>query len=452
MGWVFIFSCKEIEKSTIEFPENSIVDTIPFITPFSNKVVLEAYVNKEPYSLVFDTGAEFTLINSTIPSKKLSSDTVYFNDFLRQLHSSFRVLVDTLQIGGLKIVNMDSYLQRDLNLDGIVGGDIMEDFVWKMDFYNQRILVTKEVSNFNPKNDGIPFIKTGNNIYIQSKINGSSMTLLVDTGHDGFISINKNKITAHPKAVTDPVFWEDNSILHSVNHFASKSYRPFMDTTLYLKGNIQVGDLFLNNEIIKIHKSPYNLIGMDFLKRFDHVIFDYPNKKIYFGEMQDKTLDFFKTSLLRLNSKGVILQPNDSMVKIIGITNEAKELGLNYSDTIISIDYIPIQNRDSSFYLSKSKMHQEISFLEFSPSKFQKLINEFHFISDSSILEVKRGDSSQYYNLTRQLNFKEMPEFLLDYYVDLQLAPPKIKKIKTVSGSYYTFKTTELLSPGLKVE
>jgi hypothetical protein len=452
-GWLLVFfSCKEIKQSPVEFPSDSLVDTIPFTLPFVNCVILEAYINEQPLSLLFDTGAENTLINSTIPSKKVSADTVFIRDVFDQHHPSLNVLLDTLQIGGLKVIKMDSYLQRDLNLDGIIGGDIIKDFVWKIDFYNQKMLVTKDVSNFNPKNDGIPFIKKGTNIYLLCKINGLSIPLLLDTGHDGFISINQKKMAAHPKVYTDPVFWEDNSALHSGNPFASKSYHPFMDTTYYLKGNIQVGDRFLPHEIIKIHKKSNNYIGMDFLKRFDHVIIDYPNQKIYLGEMQDKTLDFFRTSLLRLNSKGVILQPSDSLVKIIGITNEAKKLGLNYSDTVISIDHIPIQNRDSSFYVSKSKVHQEISYFEFTASEFHKLIHKFHFISDSSILEVKRGESSQYFTLIRQSNFKETPDVLLDYYVDLTLAPPKTKKIKTVSGFYFTFKTTELLAPGKKVE
>lgn len=157
LGWVIaLISCKEIKKSPVEFPENSTVDTIPFTLPFVNAVKLEAYVNKQPLSLLFDTGADMTLINSTVPSKKLFSKPVYFRDFLDQLHPSFNVLIDTLRIGGLEVVQMDSYLQRNLNLDGIIGGDILKILVWKIDFYHQKILVTKDVSNFNPVDDGIP--------------------------------------------------------------------------------------------------------------------------------------------------------------------------------------------------------------------------------------------------------------------------------------------------------
>ncbi len=152
--------------SKMEFPENVMVDTIPFSKPFVNYISLEVLVKDKAYNLIFDSGSEKTLINSSIPSTKISTDTVFFDDIYNQPHPSFQVLLDTLKIGGIKVIQMDSYLQRDLNFDGIFGGDIMKELVWKIDLFNQKIYVTKDVVNFNLKDAGIPFRRKGNNIYI----------------------------------------------------------------------------------------------------------------------------------------------------------------------------------------------------------------------------------------------------------------------------------------------
>src|SRR5690606_32578045 len=136
---ILFFSCKEEETVVIQFPENIIVDTIPLYNTFPDKLLIEVLINGERFKFLFDSGSDKTIINSSIASKITSMDTVFLYDVANKVHPSFQVSIDTLQIGGLKVIQMDSYLQRDLNLDGILGVDIIGNLVWKIDLIDRKI-------------------------------------------------------------------------------------------------------------------------------------------------------------------------------------------------------------------------------------------------------------------------------------------------------------------------
>src|SRR5690606_14921794 len=104
---------------------------------------------------------------------------------------------------------------------------------------------------------------------------------------------------------------------------------PHIDSTYYLTGNLNIGGIILENEIIELRNFPLDIIGMDFFKRFDHFILDYPNSMIHFGEQMNKSLDFLIASLMKMNTKGVTFMPSNSNAQIGRITSWAKENGLN---------------------------------------------------------------------------------------------------------------------------
>src|SRR5690606_10519263 len=182
--------------------------------------------------------------------------------------------------------------QRNLNIDGILGDDIIGDLVWKIDLFNRKMYVTRDVANFQVLDEGIPFTRNGPYITIKCQVAGASLELIVDTGYSGFISMNKamaDTILNYPK---DPIFWEGVSTLGRGNPYASSSFSPHIDTTYYFTDNVSFGSVTLENEIIELRHFPLSIVGMDFFKRFDHFIIDYPNHKIYFGKQQNKSLDF----------------------------------------------------------------------------------------------------------------------------------------------------------------
>ena len=438
--------------SEIVFQHNQSVDTLPFASgPDSNIILLAAVVDGTQYKLVFDSGSPTSLLSSSIPSSKISSDTVFFNDIVNQTHVSFQVLVDTLQLGGLLVINQNSYTQRDLNFDGILGDDILGKLVWKIDLFNRKIYVTRDIKNFHVMNDGIPITKKGPYITMTCSISNVEFDLIIDTGYSGFISMNKKMADTILTYSKEPVFWEGISTLGRGNPYLSPSFNHHIDTTYYIVDDISFGEETLKKEIIELRHFPLSILGMDFFKRFDSFIIDYPNQKLYLGEEQEKSLDFLLSSLMRMNTKGATLIPSDFEARIGRVASSAKEAGINYMDTVLSIDGVRIVDRDSSFYKSRTIRHAEINYVEYFPSKFRKLWTDFHFNSDTSTIEIKRGDSSQYYTLYRQYNFTAMPDSLHDYYIDLSLPLTNFNRVKTETDTYYfRFKTEELVPSGLK--
>jgi hypothetical protein len=450
--WTFaLLSCKYERPSEIIFLTNYSIDTLAFAsTPDSDIILLEAMVQGKQYKLAFDTGSPTTLVSSIVPSLKTSSDTVFFNDIINQPHASVKVSIDTLRLGRLQVINKQSYTQRDLTIDGILGNDIIGHLVWKIDFVNQKVYLTQDVKNFNVLGDGIPLTKIGPYITMKCSISNKELDLIIDTGYSGFISMNKNLADSLLYYSKRPILWEGVSTLGRGNPYLSPSFTEHIDTTYYFYDDISFGKVTLKNEIIELRHFPWSIVGMDFFKRFEYFIIDYPNQKLYFGKVQRKSLDFLVSSLLRMNTKGVTLIPSDSKAIVGKVTSSGKEVGIHYLDTVLSIDGVSIVNRDSSFYQSKTIQHEEISYVEYFPSEFRKLWTDFHFKSDTSTIEIKRGNNSQFYTLYREYNFTAMPDSLHDYYVDLSLPLPNFNKVKTDSDSYYfRFKTEELVPWGL---
>lgn len=444
-------SCSS-DRTSIIFLDDHIIDTLPFASePFSNIVQLETIVKDKGYKFVFDTGTSRSLINSEIPTKKASDDTTYFLDIINQRHSAVQVVVDTIQIGKMKVVNLDYVRQRSLNIDGILGNDIIGNLMWKIDFFNQKVYATQDIKNFDIKSEGIPITRNGPYITMKCSISNKELDLIIDTGYSGFISMNKNLADSLLHYSEKPIIWEGVSTLGRGNPYLSPSFTDHIDTTYYFSDDISFGEVTLRNEVIELRHFPLSIVGMDFFKRFEYFIIDYPNQKLYFGEVQKKSLDFLMSSLLRMNTKGITFIPSDSKAIVGRVTSSGKEAGIDYLDTVLSIDGISVVGRDSSFYQSKTIQHKEISYVEYFPSQFRKLWTNFHFKSDTSTIEIKRGDSSQFYTLYRQYNFTAMPDSLHDYYVDLSLPLPNFNRIKTEADAYYfRFKTEELLPWGLR--
>lgn len=449
---LLLIACKNEEVSEIVFEHDQLVDTLAFASgPDSNIILLAASVHGEQYNFVFDSGSPTSLLNSSIPSSRISSDTIFFNDIINKSHASFPVLVDTLRLGGLLVINQNSYTQRDLNIDGILGDDILKNLVWKIDLINRKIYVTQDIDNFHVVQDGISFKRKGPYIAITCSISNVKLDLIIDTGYSGFISMNKKMADTLLVYPEEPIFWEGISTLGRGNPYSSASYTSHIDTTYYFIDDISFGERVLEKEIIELREFPLSILGMDFFKRFDSFIIDYPNQKIYLGKEQEKSLDFLFSSLMRMNTKGATLIPSDFEALIGRVTSWAKEAGINYLDTVLSIDGVPICDRDSLFYQSRTVRHAEINYVEYFPSQFRQLWTDFHFKSDTSTIEIKRGDSSQIYTLYRQYNFTAMPDSLHDYYIDLSLPLPNFKRVRTEADTYYfRFKTDELVPWGLK--
>jgi len=440
-------ACKEREISVV-FPKDRAIDTL-YSQAINSDIFLKVIVSDKEYDFLFDTGSEFTLLDSSITSIKLPSANSNLYDVYGNFLSVSQVMLDTLKIGNIKIIELDSYLQRHLRLDGVLGNDILNQLIWKIDFVNNQILVTQNLSNLDIKGDGIPFSKTENGISLAIKINGKEIEAFLDTGFDGFICVNNTLIDQVSSIGSHLVFWEDGEDLHSGNVFEIDHYSPKLDTTYYMPANVLMGDLKLEDEIIKLQRIKFNLIGIDFLKRFEYVTIDYPGKKIYFGKQRGKSLVFLLESFLRLNSQGVILADIDSMLLVKGISSNAKELGLGYMDTVLSINDVSIINRDDVFYHNVKIKNPEHSATEYHISQYNRLVDNVHLLQDTSTIEVKRGGGSHRVTLVRQFNFVELPEYIVDSYLDLRFYFLERRVVRSGSFAHYVFDTRGILSKRL---
>jgi len=174
-----------------------------------NRLLLSAYVNGKPASLIVDTGCPTTFISEKrrayyalkrIPLTWDFPSQVPVNGTLNRL-----ALARSLRLGMLNIVDVPvvvanlagpettSHRLRENEADGILGADILFATKAILDC-QQQTLILNMFPHMNGRAPGLDFrgfqrvpmyVSAGLNLFIDSSINGSPARLMVDTGSSG---------------------------------------------------------------------------------------------------------------------------------------------------------------------------------------------------------------------------------------------------------------------------
>src|SRR5690606_18473 len=86
--------------------------------------------------------------------------------------------------------------QTEMAQDGILGGDVLRNLAWKIDFARREIYVAKKAEDLgvDANEQGIYFRLRRNLPTISYHINDTEIRALMDTGDSGFIKIDKNTL------------------------------------------------------------------------------------------------------------------------------------------------------------------------------------------------------------------------------------------------------------------
>ncbi|HYH57482.1 MAG TPA: retropepsin-like aspartic protease [Anseongella sp.] len=436
-------ACNTAPSPGLLFPEDREIDTLKF-NYTSGHLSVNVEIKGETYDFLYDSGASSTLLHEDIPTAKIIKDSVYFTDVFGNAHLASQVMLDTLQLGKMKFAGLNKYYQRDANLEGILGGNILRRLVWKINFARQEIYVAKSIRSFRANTaGGVPFKLRKSCPHIKCTINGVEMYLMLDTGFDGFTSINKRALDTLAAFRKEVVPWHGVSNVNTHNPFAEDNYSPTLDSSWYSKGQIEAGSRILRNEIIAFSSLPSTLIGLDFLKRFDEVILDYPGKMLYLGKETLKSYGFFQQASLNMNTLGIQLS-EDSIPLISRISPLAGNKGLRLNDTIIEVD--------GYSFINTKPVFQKVLWTGYEKGKVKKIeqniplrkiiVEKFNKMRLSSLVKIKRGDSILSVELKRLYHFKAIPDTLLDYYIPDAfwiMGGSAYANRDSLGGSSYTF-------------
>ena len=413
-----IFGSLINEKPTISMPYN--IDTlafksfigsdiirkfggINFLPPLDPDTIYGSFFYERLYisviadslnisSMIIDTGSgistfntnDFRNINFNKFGKEVLLTNIWGNTFPTK-----ELFIDKLVLGKTIYSPNNVPFSSFAGSPNILGTDVLKHFVWKIDNLRRKIYFSQDISAFSYKDCvAVPFELKNGLPFIKFYVNGKVYDAHIDTGYPNFLHVI-----------------DKTSINNSLFMFRAEPRDSFICTALHVdKNNSCVGDPFtkkeyrtisdvwieninFKSEIVEHNIVNYNVLGWDFIQRFEYVILDYINQFMYLGPINDlKSFSYMRNLRTYVNSIGVFYELSEPNIVTV-ISDSLKEVGLSLGDTIIAIDREPVTVLESLklFYSKKS-----------------------------ATITVKNGNGEIDYTLYRKHNFSE-PDTVMTY-------------------------------------
>ncbi|WP_312900908.1 aspartyl protease family protein [Chryseobacterium taichungense] len=312
-----------VEKVNLKFENN-----LPFV---------KVSINGKLYNFLFDTGAptvisqaiynELNLTKKYKKSIKDSDEKVQQQIFTELPEMKIDELV--FKNVGAVVLDLNSAELSCLKVDGIIGANQMAKLFWKVNYSQNSLEASKDLSLFDIGDYEIviPFeSQLQKTPIVQTSVLNKEIKLTFDTGFSGRLEVVSNNI--------DP-----KTLQHLVKTFGTRTTGAFgtaMPASGYIfrADSMKMGNTMFKNEIMATGKTDY--IGNDFFKDFVFIL-DWNNNKIYMKRIgtSPSTLESFGFSYRFVNG--------NAMVTFIF---EEENFPLKMGDAIISINGIKLENLD----------------------------------------------------------------------------------------------------------
>lgn len=267
--------------------QNNFLVEIPFESPFG-LIIIPVEIEGKSYKFLFDTGS--INIVSPIVAQKLGMQTITENTTIDS-GGAKQVLnyskIPKISIAGIEfvdtaaaIVPLDGLIC--VPIDGVIGSNLMQNAVWKIDYKNKKIVFTSSLEKFSLSDydEKIPFSTNKQSAPLFQidfgKNNKEIITL--DSGSNGGIHLDLSVLNTIPK----------DSILGVVKKTGSATQGLFAKDTSNIKSgeyaritNLRIGSLNLNNQFVSFSDNTViGSLGNNFLKEYE-IILDWKNENIF---------------------------------------------------------------------------------------------------------------------------------------------------------------------------
>jgi len=213
--------------------------------------------------------------------------------------------------------------------NGIIGNNVIKSSNWLID-QNKIVFSDRPFNNLVKQVSLDIFYYDSNRLFSNVIINGNRLdTCLIDYGglYDN-IEISKSY---YERNLTR---FKPNKITRQIRTSYGANGKSLPDTIFSLNCNINFNGLKIDSVNIVIKNKGENLIGFQFLKRFEKVAINNTNKKLVFGNLLKTTTTLQKECLFSFDLI------NGFFVVASKILNEPNSSGLNIDDKFIEINTI----------------------------------------------------------------------------------------------------------------
>ncbi len=300
------------------------------------------------YNFLLDTGADVTAIDNDIISKISSpvdreniSNHVKWMDLVTSHGSRSELELyysPSIKLGG-EVISSDVVVSFELgflknaigvDIDGIIGMDIINHFVWEFDNLNRKLSVYKLKEDLSKYNNCISYDNEEGRIFIPIFINKIPIYFKLDTGNNGSLSVSLE--------VSDLIKFDKLGLENK----STDIFNNAKNSPIIIINDISFDNKRINRVESDLNKNSYrNLIGLGFLKRFDRFaiipnekLFCYDNfsteddpitlRKIRVGNFKDNEISLVYNDEVYLNS--ILLKNGDVIKELNGKQYEAKDI------------------------------------------------------------------------------------------------------------------------------
>lgn len=333
---IFVFSSFTTKK---ELFKTNYIKEIPFNFDYGVPII-KASINNIEYNFLFDTGMTTALSKNIVKELNLKSiSSAMGSDVNGNRQQESYVMVNEIIVGGISFKEIKT-LSTDLksgfeigclNLDGVIGNNLIKDAIWEIDYKKKVIRITDGIDNFNiPENaDVIKFKTNAKKGYyspnIEIEINKKKREgVKFDTGS----TLGINLPLAFYSSVID--------LNKSVEYYGQASaalYGKGKNKT-YLDSKVEstkIGNLQLQNQIVTFDEN-YPTVGNKLFENFKIVI-NYDENKIYMIKQKEYTNTILENFGFRTS-----VVDQKAIISIIYKNSNAEKKGLQLGDEIITVN------------------------------------------------------------------------------------------------------------------
>ncbi|MFV0419866.1 MAG: retropepsin-like aspartic protease [Dysgonomonas sp.] len=343
------FPLKKVDFSTFNLGGSKASDyEIVLPCEFGGLPIVTVSINGKEYSFLFDTGAITGISQKIVDEIQPRALTkIELNDSENRRDSLPVYSLPEVTLGGVAFNDIPAFLFKEseikecLNLDGIIGSNLLHNSVVRFSSEKKTISITNNPENFQLKKEnatemivtpdqGSPILKT--TLIDRGTAN---VELLFDSGFTGVYAL----------AIRHLYLFKEHDIFSLIEKgWGASSYTFFgrADETLQYRlrvPELKIGNLQLKNTLIESTMDDNSRVGAA-LFQFGDITLDFRNRLFYFEQYSGKDTNLYKKCL------PVTVSPSDGKF-IIGILwNDKLKDKISVGDEVLSIEKVNLEGLD----------------------------------------------------------------------------------------------------------
>jgi len=347
---VFSFAQNEINLNQGSIEQKKYHTTINY-EKTKSKIFVDVVIEGKTYKFLLDTGAPFAVSQKLYNELKLSIvGKVEVLDASGKSGEMIITSVPKLQMGELTFLNTPGILFTEatnqifdcLDIDGIIGSNMLRNSVIQFDDRNNKIIVTNDAGKLDLKK--IPYQKltltqTQSNPFIQIMLKKGNQeatdNILFDTGADGFyeMSVQAYYFLKDRVDVVNTIAESEGSFTWGLHGMTDKEHQFVLEIPqLSINGNI------LKKVQVTTTSSNESRMGAEILSHAK-VTLDYKKKRFYYEPYE--AVDTLSQQIWAISPT---LQNNKMVVGIIW--DKQLESKVNIGDEILNFNGIDYQSME----------------------------------------------------------------------------------------------------------